>query len=861
MKSYRFIFSFTIVLYCFNSTSLKANQPDSAYIFAYSDVGNSSRNGLYLAWSINEKDWYPIGPEHTFVYCDYGSWGSQKKMHTPFLFRDKNNKWHCLWNLNNNDDVYAYTTSKDLVLWKPQEYPTALTGNNCLEPEISFDEKNEDYTISWKSDKNGKTEYYSYSTKDFRQFSETRQIPPNKRLNRRKEIEIKDKKYPGTINKVSWDELDFLIKAQKLAAFSNQQKGEDYRSDDLRFRNQKPVDIKISADVNNSKKISDMLMGVFFEDINYAADGGLYAELVQNRGFEYNLKEKLGSDKTWISTKAWSLTDSNNSKLTIDTVSPLHINNKHYAVLEINKVGAGLANKGFAGIYLKEGDMYDFSLFIKNMEKSDINLLVRLVDEMGQVCGKTTVISRSSEWIKVEAVISAEKSMDNGYLEIIPQSVGRVALDMISLFPQKTFMGRKNGLRADLAQVIADLQPKFLRFPGGCVVHGNGIENIYKWKNTIGPLEERKSQPNIWGYHQSFGLGFFEYFQFCEDIGAEAIPIIAAGVPCQNSSYGGAGQQGGVPMCDMNAFVQDVIDLIEYCNGDANTVWGKKRAEAGHPEPFNLKYIGIGNEDLISDIFKERFAMIYKAISEKYPEITVIGTVGPFYEGSDYEEGWKFATELGISIVDEHYYESPGWFINNQDFYDRYDRNKSKVYLGEYASWGNVLYNALAEAIYLASLERNADVVMMASYAPLLAKEKFSQWNTDLIFFNNTEIKPTPNYEIQKLFGQNSGDRYINSLVEVSDKNPAVHKRISVSIVEDSKTGDIIVKLVNLLPVEARTSLIMNNLNGFSKAAKTVLTGNPGDDKSVPATTEMKVGEELDVVLLPYSFTLIRLLR
>lgn len=445
----------------------------------------------------------------------------------------------------------------------------------------------------------------------------------------------------------------------------------------------------------------------------------------------------------------------------------------------------------------------------------------------------------------------------------MPQSVGSIALDMISLFPQKTFKGHKNGLRADLAQTIADIHPRFMRFPGGCVSHGDGLGNIYRWKNTIGPLESRKPMRNLWGYHQTLGLGYFEYFQFCEDMGAEPLPVIAAGVPCQNSATGGAGQQGGIPMCNMDQYVQDILDLIEWANGDANTKWGKLRAAAGHPKPFNLKYIGIGNEDLITDIFEERFTMIYKAIKEKHPEITVIGTVGPTFEGTDYTEGWKIATKLNVPIVDEHYYQSPGWFINNQDFYDKYDRNKSKVYLGEYATFVPGRFcnveTALTDALYMSSLERNGDVVSMASFAPMLAKEGRTQWNPDLIYFNNTEIKPTVDYYVQMLYGQNAGDTYIASHVKLSDSNGEVRKRVAVSVVRDSKTNDLIVKLVNMLPVPVNTQVKLNGGTILPTAVKTVLTGDLADRNAKPENGTITVSNDFPCNLPAYSFTVIRL--
>ena len=437
---------------------------------------------------------------------------------------------------------------------------------------------------------------------------------------------------------------------------------------------------------------------------------------------------------------------------------------------------------------------------------------------------------------------------------------------MISLFPEKTFMNRPNGLRADLAQAIADIHPRFIRFPGGCVAHGDGLDNMYRWKNTIGPLEARKPQRNLWGYHQTAGLGYFEYFRFCEDIGAEPVPVVAAGVPCQNSActHRGGGQQGGIPMCEMDDYVQEILDLIEYANGDVKTEWGKKRAEAGHPKPFNLKYIGIGNEDLITDIFEERFTMLFNAVKEKHPEITVIGTVGPYSEGTDYEEGWELANKLNIPMVDEHYYQKPGWFIHNQDYYDKYDRSKSKVYLGEYAAHlpgrPNNLETALSEALYMTALERNGDVVHMTSYAPLLAKEGHTQWNPDLIYFNNEEVKPTVGYYVQQLYGQHAGDEYLNSRVILPEENDAMQKRIASSVVRDSRSNDLIVKLVNLLPVPTQTSVLLKDIPVVEETATlTTLSGKPDDKQAKPVTTTIRVSNDFDIDLPAYSFTVIRI--
>ncbi|MFT2009255.1 alpha-L-arabinofuranosidase C-terminal domain-containing protein [Pontibacter sp. 13R65] len=855
----KLLMAFAAILFSLSNFSTLASQPDSAYVFAYATTKNEAKNGLHFAWSVDKKQWNAIGPEERFMPSDYGRWGAEKRMYRPFLFQDNNKQWHCLFTVNDRDGVFAHAASADLVNWKPQDYPEVIQGNNCTELEAHYDPASGLYKVSWLSTKGGNTQAYEVSTKDFKNYSKPAPMATNKRLNSRVKVIISGSEESGTLKKVPWSIVDGLIKAHQLMAYNAQLAEESYHQDPVKFKDLKPVEVKVTADAGNSKQISDLLMGIFFEDINYAADGGLYAELVENRGFEYNLHDKLGRDPSWTSKKAWSLIG-NDGTFAIDSVSPVHLNNKHYAVLQTSKIGTGLVNEGFNGIAVKKGETYNFSAFVRNPEKQRKNLLVRLTDQHGGVIGKTTIKANSPNWEKVKGVIIANNTIKDARLEIIPQATGSIALDMISLFPQNTFKGHSNGLRADLAQTVADLKPRFVRFPGGCVAHGDGIHNIYKWKNTIGPLEARKPDRNLWGYQQSFGLGFYEYFQYCEDIGATPVPVIAAGVPCQNSGTGGAGQQGGVPLEEMDEYIQDILDLIEYSNGDAKSTWGKKRAEAGHPKPFNLKYIGIGNEDLISDVFKERFAMIYKAIKEKHPEITVIGTVGPFSEGSDYREGWAFATELGVPVVDEHYYQSPGWFINNQDFYDKYDRSKSKVYLGEYASKGNALYNALSEAIYLTALERNGDVVEMASYAPLLAKEQFTQWGTDLIFFNNTEIKPTPSYEVQKLYGQYAGDMYINSDMAVSNNSDAVQKRIGVSVVRNSKSGDVFVRMVNLLPVEAKANLNLQGLAiGNQSGRQTVLSGQPGDKVATPVTTELKVGDNFDVTLPPYSFVLIQM--
>ncbi len=848
----------------FTSLFLRANEPDSAYVFAY---GEENGGGLYFAWSIDQKEWHTIGNRYPFLKSDYGRWGSQKRMYDPFLYQASDGLWHCIWSLNNEDGAVAHAVSSDLVYWKPQSYPVLMPYGNCLKPEISYDLQRKEYRILWHSDKPDQGVFHSF-TADFRHYSpagrDDRHGSEGKSASMgRKDISLAGKRQAGTLHCVAWPVIEGLINSQRLGAYRQMLNEERVWMDPAHFKD--PVTISISPAIQKKKSISDLLIGIFYEDINYAADGGLYAELVQNRGFEYALSDKEGWDKNWNNRTAWSVVNGEN--FLIDTVSPIHPNNKHYAVLQIEKIGVALVNEGFNGIAVKAGEKYDLSLFARSPGKVRGKILVRLTGKNGEVYGEVTMRTVSAEWKKLEAVITATKTADDARIEVVPQQTGRVDLDMVSLFPQKTFKGRRNGLRADLAQALSDLRPRFMRFPGGCVAHGDGIGNIYRWENTIGPLEARKPQRNLWGYHQSFGLGYFEYFQFCEDIGAEPVPVVAAGVPCQNSAHHGCligGQQGGIPMEEMDEYIQSVLNLVEYANGDAKSDWGRKRAEAGHPEPFNLKYIGIGNEDLISDVFVERFTMIYNAVKAKYPKIAVIGTAGPFNEGSDYVEGWNLATELGVKLVDEHYYQPPGWYLNNQDYYDRYDRSKAKVYLGEYAAHvpgrHNNLETALCEALHLINIERNGDIVAMTSYAPLLAKEGSTQWNPDLIYFNNTEVKPTVGYYVQKLFGHHSGNEYLPANINRSDNREDIRKRVVSSFVIDAKTNELIIKLVNLLPVPVSSSIDLSDIHIANNQSDLIVMKGSPDDKTVrPKESKLTVSEQFNYELPAYSFSIIRI--
>ncbi len=808
------------------------NEPDQVYLFSYSN--RDGRSGLKFAWSPDGEKWFSVADGFAYVNSDFGPWGRAKTMFKPHLMQTRaDGKWHCIWAATNTGEALAYVTSPDLQKWEAQKYFSPA-------------------------------ERSKYEPKDVFPTTE-------------KKIVINGHEQEGWMQEVPYATVQSIIRFAEAKKYRQSLNAERTEQDPVRFANLKPVEAIIRVKADEAKNISNHLIGIFFEDINYAADGGLYAELIQNRDFEYAPTDR-GNDQNWNSTHSWSVRGEN-GKLSIATENPIHPNNPHYAVFEVNMPAeVSLVNSGFDGIAVKKEEKYDFSFFSKMLEGKGGKVKVALQTKDGKEVAMAVLSVTSKEWKKQRAVLTAYQDATDAVLTITPlvwMGTQQLALDMVSLFPQKTFKGRKNGLRADLAQTLADLHPRFMRFPGGCVAHGDGIDNIYDWKGSIGPLEARKPLRNLWGYHQTRGLGYHEYFLFCEDMGAEPVPVVAAGVPCQNSgtcahhSKGELtcmGQQGGIPMEEMPQYIQDVLDLIEYANGDARkTVWGKKRAEAGHPKPFNLKYIGIGNEDMITEVFVERFKMIFDAVKEKYPEVTVIGTTGPFYEGTDYEVGWDLATELGVPMVDEHYYVEPGWLIHNQDYYDRYDRKKAKVYLGEYAAHlpgrPNNVETALAEALYLTAVERNGDVVEMTSYAPLLAKDGHTQWNPDLIYFNNTEVKPTVGYYTQLMYGQNSGNEYLASDVKLNNGWDAVKKRVGVSVVKDANTGDYIVKLVNMLPVEVSAQVKLDGATLVNPSAtKTILTGDPKDRGAKPASSDFKVeGNDFSYSMPAYSFTVIRI--
>lgn len=810
------------------ASPLQAALPDSVFLFPHPTLHDGGRRGMLFKWSADGQQWNDVGMGQIYLRCDFGPW---KKLYKPYLTQSRDNgKLYLYWYLDAEETAMAATSSEDMLKWAPQSY-------------------------FMKTDKD------AYVQKNCR-----RPVPVT--------VHTDGRDVEGWALKVPYALVDGMEKHAMYRAYTGRLNGERAAQDAVRFEGLQPVRARIEVDSAAAKPISDMLIGAFFEDLNYAADGGLYAELVQNRDFEYSPADG-NKDRNWNSRYAWALQGEGMS-WKVDTVAPIHANNPHYAVLDVRRPGATLANTGFDGIVVRKGEKYDFSMFSRMLDgKRGAKAEVRLETRSGEVLASARIPLSSSEWKRHEVMLKATADADSAVLVVCPSASGCYALDMISLFPRNTFKGRRNGLRADLAQAIADIRPRFVRFPGGCLAHGDGVDNIYHWKESIGPLEARKPAPNIWRYHQTRGLGYFEFFQFCEDIGAEPLPVVAAGVPCQNSGIGGPshhsvnlvtsqGQQGGIPMAEMEQYVQDVLDLIEYANGDARTTrWGKERAKAGHPEPFHLKYIGIGNEDLISDVFTERFVMICEAVRKKYPDITVIGTTGPSIEGSDYEAGWALADRLKLPMVDEHNYNTPGWFIHNQDFYDHYDRSKSKVYLGEHASRAQGCFNnvetALTTALFLTAVERNGDVVAMTSYAPLLAKEGRTQWNPDLIYFTNTEVKPTVDYYVQQMFGQNSGNEYLPARVTIDNRREEVRQRVGVSVVRDSLSGDVVLKLVNMLPVEVSADIALPQLEGKQvRAVRTLLSGQPSDKTARPQRSEMEVGGQFAYGLPPYSFTVIR---
>lgn len=534
--------------------------------------------------------------------------------------------------------------------------------------------------------------------------------------------------------------------------------------------------ININA-AETGPSIDPTMYGAFYEDINQGADGGIYAELVQNRSFEFN----SGDNRTYTPLTAWETLrrGSDGTVAVVNDGNRLNENNRNYLQIDAASAGAGGAagvgvrNSGWnAGQKLEAHKKYNYSVWARTSNPTGTSLAVTLETPEGTRLATATIKIKGDKWAKYDLTLSPKSSTGAGRLATVVQGTGTVRLDMISLFPQDTWNGRANGLRKDLAEKIADLKPGFLRFPGGCIVNTGSYDTYsapnytrartYQWKDTIGPVEQRPANRNFWGYNQTYGLGYMEYFQWAEDMGAVPVPVVPVGVT-------GCGDNKSAPdQATLDRYIQDTLDLIEFANGDASTEWGAKRIAYGHPEPYNLDRIGLGNEEYKPE-FKQYFTQFYNAVRAAHPEIKIIGNTGPFSQGPEFDDLAKFNADTGVDLVDEHYYNEPSWFLNNNHRYDSYDRNSYKVFLGEYASRGNKPINALAEASYMTGLERNADVVKMASYAPLIANEANTQWSPDMMFFNGTSVRTTPNYEVQKLFMNNVGTQVVPS----TQDNPA----------------------------------------------------------------------------------------
>ena len=624
------------------------------------------------------------------------------------------------------------------------------------------------------------------------------------------------------------------------------------------------------------KAISDELIGIFFEDISSSADGGLYAELIQNGSFEYSPAERDG----WGPGTAWRQVRPGHSLGTMEVrkTEGIHPNNPTYMRLYVERVkeyydykgwkGYGLENEGFKGISVKAGQKYDFSVFLRNSENAkQIRVVLGIPQGWNKdpkLLAEATINVDSKDWKKYEAVLTPSEDCKNAVLQVLVLNTGVIDIDMVSLMPQDTYKG--HGLRKDLAQALADLRPKFMRFPGGCVVHGggDGFWNTYRWKTTIGPKEQRRGLKNTWGYHQSMGLGYYEYFQFCEDLGMQPLPILPCGVSCQGTN-GGWGMkeqaQDVVPMSEMDEWVQDALDLIEWANGDVNTKWGRMRAEAGHPKPFGLKYLGIGNEERISPEFCERFSYMYKKIMEQHPEIVIVGTAGPgSHPGNpDLENGWKLADELGMPIIDEHYYEKRDYFLTSRQ-YDNYPRHrKTKVYLGEYAAKDKKLIDALAEGLYLLHVERNGDIVAMTSYAPLFAKKDATNWNPDLIYFDNERPYLTCSYYVQQMFGQSSGQYYYGDCVNIQDASNLQGQSVILNV----KTRRLYVKLCNASADAKKANINLSRFSLKKQATKTVLSGQADDENNyeaqpiAPKKETIKAQKKFSIDMAPYSMLML----
>jgi len=634
---------------------------------------------------------------------------------------------------------------------------------------------------------------------------------------------------------------------------------------------QKLQTIVVNADKPKAE-IKPTMWGIFFEDINFAADGGIYAELVKNRSFEFS-KPCAG----WAISK----TSKDSSHFVILNRGILNENNPRFARITL-KEGTGnfsISNSGFRGMGIKQNNRYNFSILASLPVESNIKLRIELVSEKGEKIGETSITPKGKEWKKYEAGFVASRTDLKASLRIWVEGTGIIDIDMISLFPGDTWKGRPNGLRADLVQLLADLKPGFIRFPGGCIVEGYDLNTRYQWKKTIGNIENRQLIVNRWNtefphrqtpdYYQSFGLGFFEYFQLAEDIGAEPLPILNCGMACQFNSA------EVVPLDQLDPYIQDALDLVEFANGSPDSKWGRIRAQMGHPAPFNMKYLGIGNEQWGPQYF-ERYSLFEKAIKAKYPEINLVSGTGPQPDDDLFKSALGALKNLKPELVDEHYYRPPSWFRNNAARYDNYERTGYKIFAGEYAAQSEYTTSpnnknnwdcALSEAAFMTGLERNADVVYMCSYAPLFAHVDGWQWTPDLIWFDNLKSFGTANYYVQKLFSNNKGTQVLPMLLE--NKPLTGQDGLYASAVFDQNSNEIILKLINTTRnVKNNTIVLQTSKKILPKARVTVLKNesldrmntieNPEAIKLVDKEITLK-GKKVEMSVTAYSFTVVRI--
>ena len=589
----------------------------------------------------------------------------------------------------------------------------------------------------------------------------------------------------------------------------------------------------------NTKKagapIQNTMYGLFFEDINYAADGGLYGELVKNRSFEFP-QHFMG----------WQTF----GKVTLKDDGPFE-RCPHYVRLSHpghSDRRTGLVNEGFFGIGVQKGETYRFTVWARS-PKGTAQILVQLIDpstmgERQEFVGAQLKVM-NDKWARYEVLLQSPVTMNKAALRIYLSGRNTIDLEHVSLFPVNTFKNRENGLRRDLAQALADQHPGVLRFPGGCIVEGVDLATRYQWKNTIGPVENRPLNENRWeytfphrfypDYFQSYGLGFFEFFQLSEDIGAEPLPVLNVGMSCQFQNRNNP--KAHVPVDELKPYIDDCLDLIEFANGDTTTTWGKKRAEMGHPAPFNMKYLGVGNEQW-DTLYFERLEPFVKAIRAKYPEIKLIGTSGPDSEGKKFDIGWKAMKQQKVDLVDEHFYRPESWFLNSGLRYENYDRKGPKVFAGEYACHGkgkkwNHYETSLYEAAFMTDLERNADVVHMTAYAPLLAHVEGWQWRPDLIWFDNTRMFKTVSYYVQQMYATHKGTHVLSLTM---DGKPVAGQEgqngLFASAVTDKDRGEVIVKVINTSKQEQPIQLNLQGMKGDLQASTLTLSHSEMDDEN-----------------------------